>query len=80
MHMKERITRALRVLAKLAGRLPWRKRIALAVLFIGTPFITGGVEYAVLNLVGLGIGALLVWRFTQSRAREQAMATRRRTR
>ena len=73
------------VIARWAGRLPWRKQMALGLLFIGTPFITGDMGYAVLNLVGLGIGALLVGKVMQSRnraqeARARQMATARRAR
>ena len=47
-----------------------------AALFIGTPFITGEMEYVVLNLVGLGMAALLVRRVTVSREKAQAAALR----
>ena len=87
MHIRTQVTRGMGVLARLAGRLPWRKQMALALLFIGTPFITGDMEYVVLNLVGLGIGALLVGKVTQSRrqaeatrARQATFATTRRSR
>ena len=53
------------------------KADALALLFIGTPFITGDMEYVVLNLVGLGIGALLVGKVTQSRRQAEAARFRR---
>ena len=47
---------------------PWwkRKRVVVAgavALIIAAPLITGDVELFVLNLVGLGIGALLLRRF-----------------
>ena len=88
MHIRTQVTRGMEVLARLAGRLPWRKQMAFALLFIGTPFITGDMEYVVLNLVGLGIGALLVvGKVTQSRrqaeaarARQATFATTRRSR
>ena len=57
-----------------ARKAPWRswwtpKRIAVASvigLVLGAPLLLGhGVEAALLNLVGLGIAALLVWRFTR---------------
>ena len=76
MHINTRVTRVMGALARLAGRLPWHKRMALAVLFIGTPFITGNIEYVVLNLVGLGIGALLVGKVMQSKSRAQAATAR----
>ena len=45
------------------------KRIAVAgviALVVAAPLLRGhGVEGAILNLVGLGIAALLVWRFTR---------------
>ena len=80
MRIRKLVTRTMGVTARWAGRLPWRKQLALAVLFIGTPFITGDMEYVVLNLVGLGIGALLVGKVMQSRRKAQAAATTRRTR
>ena len=51
---------------------PWwkRKRVVVAgvvVLVIAAPLITGDVEVFVLNLVGLGIGALLLRRFMRRR-------------
>ena len=47
---------------------PWwkRKRVVVAgvvALVVATPLITGDVEVFALNLVGLGIGALLLRRF-----------------
>ena len=85
MHTNTRVTRVIGVLARLASRLPWRKQMALAVLFIGTPFITEDMEYVVLNLVGLGIGALLIGKVMLSRRQAEAetarqTATARRTR
>ena len=79
MHVKTRVTRIMGVLARLVGRLPWRKQMALVVLFIGTPFITGNMEYVVLNLLGLGIGALLVGKVTQSRRQAEAAKARQTT-
>ena len=51
---------------------PWwkRKRVwvpAVVALVIAAPLITGDVELFVLNLVGLGIGALLLRRFMPRR-------------
>ena len=51
---------------------PWwkRKRVVVAAvvaLVIAAPLITGDVEVFVLNLVGLGIGALLLRRFMPRR-------------
>jgi len=57
-----------------ARRAPWRswwtpKRIAVAgviTLVVSAPMLLGhGVDAVLLNLVGFGIGALLVWRFTR---------------
>ena len=76
MHTNTRVTRVIGVLARLAGRLPWRKRMALAVLFIGTPFITGDMEYGILNLVGLGIGAMVFGKVMQSRRQAEAARVR----
>ena len=79
MHVKTRVTRVIGVLARLASRLPWRKQMALVVLFIGTPFITGDMEYVVLNLLGLSVGALLLRKVTQSRRQAEAAKTRQTT-
>ena len=51
---------------------PWwkRKRVVVAgvvALVVAAPLITGDVEVFVLNLVGLGIGALLLRRFMPRR-------------
>ena len=76
MRIKTRVTQVVGALARPASRLPWRKQMALAVLFIGTPFITGDMEYVVLNLVGLGIGALLFGKVTQSRRQAETARVR----
>ena len=79
MHMRKPAKRVMEVTGSLASRLPWRKQMALAALFIGVPFITGDMEYVVLNLVGLGIGALLVGRVIQSRRQAEAAKARQAT-
>ena len=58
---------------KAPERRPWwkRKRVAVAAvvaLVVAAPLVTGDVEVFVLNLVGLGIGALLLRRFLVRRA------------
>ena len=75
-HTGDRFLRIIGVTARLASRLPWRKQMALAVLFIGTPFITGDMEYVVLNLVGLGIGAMVVGKVMRSRRQAEAAKAR----
>ena len=57
---------------KAPEKLPWwkRKRVLIAgvvALVVAAPLITGDVEVFVLNLVGLGIGALLLRRFLARR-------------
>ena len=57
---------------KAPEKLPWwkRKRVVVAgvvALVVAAPLITGDVEVFVLNLVGLGIGALLLRRFLARR-------------
>ena len=79
MHIGDRLMQITGISARLAGRLPWKKQMALAALFIGTPFILGNAEYGVLNLVGLGIGALLVGRVIQSRRQAEAAKARQAT-
>ena len=68
--------RIIGITARQAGRLPWRKEMALAVLFIGTPLVTGDVEVFALNLVGLGIGAMVLRKVMQSRRQAEAARTR----
>ena len=76
MHMRKLATRALGVIARLASRLPWRKEFALALLFIGTPLVTGDMEVFALNLVGLGIAALVARQVMQVRSRAWMAAAR----
>ena len=89
MPIRKSATRVLEVLAKPAGRLPWRKEFALGLLFIGAPLITGDMEFFAMNLAGLAVAALVARRLMQARSRSQAAqvrqqaqanATRRRTR
>ena len=57
------------------GFLGRRKRLTVAVvaaLLVGPLLLTGDVEVFALNMVGLGFGALLLRRFTQSRGRNQS--------
>ena len=58
--------------AKAPEKRPWSKRQrvwapTLVALVVAAPLITGDVELFVLNLVGLGIGALLLRRFMPRR-------------
>lgn len=76
MHIRKLTTRGLGVFAKWANRLLWRKQLVLALLFIGTPLITGGMEVFVLNLAGLGIAALVAHRVMQARNRSQTAKVR----
>ena len=59
------------------GFLGRRKRLTVAVvaalLVMGPLLLTGDVEVFALNMVGLGFGALLLRRFTQSRGRNQSI-------
>ena len=60
--------------AKAPEKLPWwkRKRVVVAgvvALVVVAPLITGDVEVFALNLVGLGIGALLLRRFMRRTVR-----------
>ena len=55
---------------KAPEKLPWRKRVVVTgvvALVVAAPLITGDVEVFVLNLVGLGIGALLLRGFLARR-------------
>ena len=62
------------------GFLRRRKRLTVAVvvaaLLLAPLLLTGDVEVFVLNMVGLGFGALLLRRFTRSRGRKQAAMER----
>ena len=60
----------------LGGFLRRRKRAAIALLVIAPLLLTGDVEVFVLNMVGLGFGALLLRRFTRPRDRKQAAMER----
>ena len=60
--------------AKAPEKRPWwkRKRVVVAgvvALVVAAPLITGDVEVFALNLVGLGIGALLLRRFMRRTVR-----------
>ena len=76
MYIGDGFLRIMGITARLAGRLPWRKEMALGALFIGTPMVTGDVEVFALNLVGLGIGAMLLRKVTQSRKQTEAARVR----
>ena len=62
--------------AKLAGQLPWRREFALAFPFIGTPFITGDMEVFALNLVGMGVAALVLRRVLPAKRPARLAAAR----
>ena len=77
------VTQVLRVtaLSEKAGRFIWRhKRLTLALavgLLIVVPLLTGsGGGAFFLNLVGLGIAALVVWRIVQAGKKRQASQAR----
>ena len=75
MHVKEGVSKVMGVVVRLGRFLRRRKRAAIALLVIAPLPLTGDVEIFVLNLVGLGFGALLLRRFTRSRDRRQAVRT-----
>ena len=79
MYIGDGFLRIIGITGRLAGRLPWRKEISLAVLFIGTPLVTGDVEVFALNLVGLGIGAMVLRKVVQSRRQAEAARVRQTT-
>ena len=73
MHVKERVQRVL-------GAIRRHKRAAVALLLVA-PLLTGaGTELFALNTVGLGIGALILRRFTRPRGKAQTATQQRRTR
>ena len=76
MHVKEGVSQVMGVVVRLRGFLRRRKRAAIALLVVGPLLLTGDGEVFALNLVGLGFGALLLRRFTRSRARKQATQAR----
>ena len=81
MHVKEGIPKVMGVVVRLGRFLRRRKRAAIALLVVAPLPLTGDMEVFVLNMVGLGFGALLLRRFTRSRDRKQAAnTTARRTR
>ena len=76
MRVKEGIPKVMGVVVRLGRFLRRRKRAAIALLVIAPLLLTGDVEVFVLNMVGLGFGALLLRRFTRSRDRKQAAMER----
>ena len=65
--------------AKAPEKRPWWKRQrvwapTVVALVVAAPLITGDVELFVLNLVGLGTGALLLWRFLARRTVRRLVA------
>ena len=84
MHVKDikaTVPKVRGVVVRLGRFLRRRKRLTVAVLVIAPLPLTGDMEVFVLNMVGLGFGALLLRRFTRSRDRKQAAnTTARRTR
>ena len=76
MSVKKRDRKVMGVITKHARRLPWRKEMALAALFTGTPFITGDMELRSPQPRGVGIGALLIRRVTVSRTKAQTATLR----
>ena len=79
MYIGDGFLRIIGITARLAGRLPWRKEMSLAVLFIGTFLVTGDVEVFALNLVGLGIGAMVLRKVVQSRVQAESARARQAT-
>ena len=76
MRVNEGVTKVMGVAVGFGRFLRRRKRAAVALLVIVPLLLTGDVEIFVLNLVGLGFGALRLRRFTRSRAGNQAPRTR----
>ena len=76
MPIKKRVREIMGVTGNLAGRMPWRKEMALAALLIGAPLITGNMEYVFLNLLGLGIGVTVFRRIVGARKRAERDALR----
>ena len=80
MHIKEGLAQVKNIAVKVGGFIRRHKRASIttvaALLIIG-PLLTGvGGEAFIINLVGLGIGALLVRQFTRPRGkRRQAQQT-----
>ena len=62
MRTRQLVPRVSGVPAKLAGQLPWRREFALAFPFIGTPLGTGDMEVFALNLMRMGVAALVLRR------------------
>ena len=73
MHVKELVPRVTGLAVKAGGILGRRKRLTIAIvvaaLLLG-PLVTTDGELVFLNTVGLGLGALLLRRFTRPRGRQ----------
>ena len=73
MHVKELVPRVKGLAVKAGGFMRRHKRLTIAVvvaaLLLG-PLVTTDGELVFLNAVGLGIGALLLRRFTRPRGRQ----------
>ena len=80
MSIKERFTQLKAVAVAVVGFIKRHKRLSIAVavaLLIAGPLLTGtGGETFFLNLVGLGIVALVVRRIMQANERKQAAQAR----
>ena len=76
MGIKDRLVQTKAVAFKAAGFIKRHKRLSIAVavvLLVAGPLLTGtGGETFFLNLVGLGVIALVVRRIMRARARQQA--------
>ena len=77
MRVNEGFPKVMGVAVGLGRFLQRRKRAAVALLVIAPLLLTGDVEIFAMNLVGLGFGALLLRRFTRSRAGNQAAQAQR---
>ena len=72
MHVKELVPKVKGLAVKAGGFIRRRKRLTIAVVVAALlfgPLLTTDGELVFLNAVGLGLGALLLWRFARRSVR-----------
>ncbi len=76
MHARKEVPKIMAAVAAMGRFLRRRKRAVIALLVIGPLLLTGNLDVFILNLVGLGLGALLLRQMTLSTAGRRATTKR----
>ncbi len=76
MHARKEVPKIMAAVAAMGRFLRRRKRAVIALLVIGPLLLTGNLDVFILNLVGLGFGALLLRQMTLSRTGRRMAAQR----